>query len=354
MTISSRHGGTWLHQNYDKLILFVVLAGLFGSALFLVLEIARVSQDLLQGRLDKPLVAPKEVKPADLTDFDAAAKALTDPFKSRPYGGAMMVSALRVSCPECGKPIEFSATKCPFCGAGPLKPPTDDADSDGLPNAFETSHGLNPYNPDDAAQDNDRDGFSNLEEYQSSTDLADPADYPSPAAKLRFVRIIPNPFKLRFQGDAKLSDGSLRYQLNLRTLERTYFVGVGDEIEGFKVEEYIPDAPEGPVIILKQGEQRIRLVKGRAITQYEMVADLVFLIDRSTYRVRVGDAVKIKDHEYKVIDIMRNGVKIRDIRTGKDTLVGPLSDSERNLLVGGPEVAAPPGGMMPGTPRPLR
>ncbi len=37
---------------------------------------------------------------------------------------------------------------------------------------------LNPFNPADAALDQDSDGFSNKEEYNSGSDLSDPASNP--------------------------------------------------------------------------------------------------------------------------------------------------------------------------------
>jgi len=42
--------------------------------------------------------------------------------------------------------------------------PPQDSDHDGMPDNWETSHGLNP-NADDSAQDRDGDGYTNLEEY---------------------------------------------------------------------------------------------------------------------------------------------------------------------------------------------
>lgn len=43
--------------------------------------------------------------------------------------------------------------------------PPPDADADGLPDAWETAHGLNPDDPADAAADRDGDGYTNLEEW---------------------------------------------------------------------------------------------------------------------------------------------------------------------------------------------
>jgi pectate lyase len=43
--------------------------------------------------------------------------------------------------------------------------PLEDADQDGMPDAWETTHGLNARDPKDAALDRDADGYTNIEEY---------------------------------------------------------------------------------------------------------------------------------------------------------------------------------------------
>ncbi len=48
-----------------------------------------------------------------------------------------------------------------------------DADNDGIPDAWETAHGLDPHDPSDAAADPDGDGLSNLQEYRAGTDPHD-------------------------------------------------------------------------------------------------------------------------------------------------------------------------------------
>lgn len=46
--------------------------------------------------------------------------------------------------------------------------PYKDSDNDGMPDDWETKHGLNPHNYNDASEDRDRDGYTNIEEYLNS------------------------------------------------------------------------------------------------------------------------------------------------------------------------------------------
>jgi hypothetical protein len=47
-------------------------------------------------------------------------------------------------------------------------PAPKDTDGDGMPDAWETAHGLNPSDPNDGPKDRNNDGYTNLEEYLSS------------------------------------------------------------------------------------------------------------------------------------------------------------------------------------------
>ncbi|MEC9054907.1 MAG: hypothetical protein VX633_06350, partial [Verrucomicrobiota bacterium] len=55
--------------------------------------------------------------------------------------------------------------------------PNSDRDGDGIPDAWEIAQGLDPDSPADAALDLDDDRRSNLYEYQSDTDPADPTSF---------------------------------------------------------------------------------------------------------------------------------------------------------------------------------
>lgn len=55
-----------------------------------------------------------------------------------------------------------------------------DSDSDGMPDEWEKQFGLDPHDPSDTAKDNDKDGYTNIEEYLNGTDPTEFVDYTKP------------------------------------------------------------------------------------------------------------------------------------------------------------------------------
>jgi pectate lyase len=60
-------------------------------------------------------------------------------------------------------------------------PAPADSDEDGMPDAWETAHNLNPHDAADAWQDADGDGYTNLEEFLTATNPREFVDYRRPA-----------------------------------------------------------------------------------------------------------------------------------------------------------------------------
>jgi len=336
--------GGWIRRQYDKLLLTVATLLLLGSVLFLLSQLqgARRKLETLVGE-----TLPSRWKAAKALEMDSYTQrlaAVSARFSLPPSTNLLFVSELRVLCvyPDCAKPIPYDATVCPFCGRRQpevIRPEELDSDADGLPDVYEKKVGLNPFDSTDAAEDPDHDGFSNIEEFQAETDPFDRKDFPNPVAKLRVVRVVNRPFRMRFQGVQTLADGQVRFLLNLRTLERSYFVKIGDVIDGYKVVSYEPRIRKTPtgkvdesVLTLRKGERVIPLIKNRALTRYERVAYLVMLTDASRYVVHVGDTITIRERVYKIVDIRRDGVLLRDVHSGSEVLVTRITEGELNQV----------------------
>lgn len=104
-----------------------------------------------------------------------------------------------------------------------------DYDNDGMSDTFENEYGLDPYNPDDADDDADSDGFTNLEEFNSGTSPQDNTLYPERPVVVALLPYdnqgidegtcrVPNDssVNVRIQDDTGLDDDS--FLINVTTL----------------------------------------------------------------------------------------------------------------------------------------
>lgn len=189
----------FLKRHYEKLALGLFLVGLLVGSWLLVKDL----QEVGEGGEPPPELgnAPlHEALSVDVFDFEEVFQnpklewvAAGDPeegdlFEPRKY--------IRCADPECLYLIPITLATCPYCRAdqGPktrgIETPKEgeDDDRDLLPNEFEAKHDfLDPNNPTDAGQDEDKDWFTNLEEQRAGTSLTEPKEHPPLATRLRFL-----------------------------------------------------------------------------------------------------------------------------------------------------------------------
>lgn len=344
MSVVQKFGG-WVKKSYELLVLLIVLIALVGSAALLVIKTESENSKLSNTRslLDR---TGKPAERIELKQSSTLIGSLQHDYHELEYENRMFVSEKRVACINCGKPIAFYDLKCFFCGAEQPRLEDDideslDTDMDGIPDKWEEAHGLDSNDPDDAHMDADGDGFTNLEEYKAETDPRNADDFPDLTTKIRLVDVKREEFQLRFNSVQEMPGNVLRFQINLRSLRRTYFPELGDviddeenDVKGVRILEYAPDAAEGPTLIIEKGGERVKLVKQKKVVQYDLVARVAFLLDRKMYRLNVDDVFQVRGEKFKVVDIKRDSVLLVDLESGIETEISKMTEEEISKMRG--------------------
>ena len=309
--------GNMLKEQYDKLLAAVMVVMLVAAIVSVIVWLGGVRGDLevfgseINGM--QPL-HPEAVR-VDVAPYENASAMFEQPPQIGSWTNALFVPELRVWCVDCKRPILWAAKKCPFCNVvQPEDPATNhDLDGDGMDDAWEKEHGLDPSNPQDAVLDPDKDGFTNYEESQVGTDPHDSASMPSIISKLYVKDTKAEPFQLLFKSRVRLPDGSEKYALNTRQ-NQTFFVKLGQDVQGFKMfkfdEKWVEKETNAgkrrvdeSILTLSRNGKMIPLVMGKLRSYSEMIAVLVFSIDNSEYTVKQDERFVLRGEKYKLVAI---------------------------------------------------
>ena len=279
------------------------------------------------------------VKPATISEIEDA-------------GGNFLVSARRVFCKFCKKPIHDGTKVCPFCGETQPEPEkvAVDTDGDGLPDDWETKYGLDVAQ-NDADADKDGDGFTNAEEYAAGTDPADKNSHPDYFDSLKLVLPLketvlpfylrsymktPNGMKLEFFDPKRRNDyGKNGYRYSVLVGEAigdTGFTAKAFEqkekkvkIKGSNVERAV-DVSAVTIVRKKDGKE-LELALDEKRKPVDVQATLEFSRgETKTFVVVPGGTIDLYGNKYKVMDVKRveKGAKV----TLEDVLLGKIRTVE--------------------------
>lgn len=321
----------WLKAVYDRLILVIVLGAILASLFILIFSVGREKKSLTEDQWLQPPLARSRQLSRDMTAVYDAIENVGAPFQIGGWTTRMVVAELRVNCVKCNRPIPINAEVCPFLNCNAQQPKiisarTKDTDFDGMPDEWEIRYDLG-VNIDDAAQDADSDGFTNLEEFNAGTNPKDETDAPPPVTKLRVVKAGRIPVPLVFGGAQQSKNDAIFMVKNKRT-GRDSYVRIGDVVEGYKVTGYEQktnrvnkgtfeiDEDASALKISKDGKEFSLTIGGKGGVQGESAASLVYLIDNAKMLVKKGDVISLKNYKYKIVDINDQNVIVADMQSG--------------------------------------
>lgn len=343
--------------HYDKAIASVVLVGLLSSLLYLAVKVGTV-----RGRLEDFEHKISQIEPAhphaaavDVAPFEEGLARIEDPFLGQ-WTNWVFLPEERVWCVDCKRPIPMRIAetqgRCPFCD---FRQPVDytaekdyDGDQDGMWDSWEVTYNLDTDDAEDAMDDPDGDGFTNIEEFRATppTDPTDAEDYPPFERKLGVIRIEADPFMLRFRSAITLPGGVKKFGLNLELGDRqpqTFFRKMHEKVQGFELVEYEektemrerPGWPEprpvdASILTLQRGDRRIPLEKGKDVQHDEYTAHLYFSLDKKKHALKINESLELRGSKYTLIRIDSRGgsVVIRREEDGQEFDVPKLSPQE--------------------------
>ena len=318
--------------------------------------------------------AHTEVAPANMKPLVKALGAMSEPDLLKvpdeaEGAGSFLASEKRVFCQnkDCRRPIPAKCAECPFCKVSQkFKDPVDttrvgdDADKDGIPDAWELKYGFDPRDPADAQKDPDGDTFTNKEEYDAKTDPKDPESHPdyldflSVSGELK-KELLP----FWFKGANKIPSG---YRLSFEVTDKTYRA-TATAIEGVEIvyrlakPKYVKGRMQDDkvksgwrVVKYNEGKKRVTMrgasqevAVDNSTAELENVKDKRRLIIRvnnrsvvdreqvdlqwsreggKTITVSAGTEFKLGNREYKVTNLAKTDkgckVTLEDLKSGKE------------------------------------
>jgi hypothetical protein len=286
----------WIKAHYDRAVLIAAAILLFISAIAIWWGVIQFGNRLVTAQQPRAKTASQ---PAVAVELDRASEQLENPtqWKGSTRSG-LFVPERHFIGPD-GLPATLQNTQ--------VHPP--------VPNEWFEKYGLHIEDPDVLDEDPDKDGFTNLDEWQGGTDPTDPSSHPDYLTKLHLVSATEEPFRYIFS-----SRSGNRFGINtIDESEATQFLKVGDVIRGteFKVvkftekharNQYGINADVSELLLEhQQSHIQVTLVKREVATSPQSVATFVYTWGgRREFEVRKDQEFSLKPNEqikYRLVDV---------------------------------------------------
>jgi hypothetical protein len=298
----------WIKAHYDRVTLIAAAIFLFISAIWIWWSAIQFGHRLVA---QQPPPQKAASPPAVAVELDRAAQELQHPaqWKSSTRSGLFVPERHFIG--ENGLPATLQNTQ--------VHPP--------VPNDWFEQYALAIEDADVLDQDPDGDGFSNLDEWQGSTDPTNKDSHPDYLTKLHLVSATEEPFGYMFS-----SSVGGTFAINaIDQSEPTQFLKIGDVILGteFKIVKFTEKHDRNQygtrmdvselLLEHRDSKAQVTLVKEKVATSPQSVATFVYSWGgRNEFEVRKDQEFSLKPVEeikYKLVDVQSNKAVIVNTET---------------------------------------
>jgi len=304
---------TWIRAHYDRVVVLAAALFLFCSALLILRGVWQFSENF--SAIQTPPPPKPAAPPPKAVEMEKATDKLRQPAQWTFSGRSGLFVPEKHFIGTTGQPTTLQTTE--------VHPP--------VPNEWLEEFALPIADADVLTQDQDADGFNNLEEWQNHTNPTDKNSHPPFVAKLKLKSFAQEPFRLVFAswvGDT--------FAINTSDLkEPTQFLKLGDPIRGtkfklVKFEEKSEQNKYGTTIDVseltlenQETHEPLGLVKEKIMISPESVANFVY-----TWGEVREFAVK-KDQEFSLKPEEQIKYKLVDVQPGGAVIVNTQKSNER-------------------------
>lgn len=320
----------WIKKNYEQAILIALAIILLAVSVLLILRVLDFQSVFagIQGNVPQS----KKIDPVEIEPIQQGQARVAQPPAWNPSTKSLLFVTERW--------VLDAGTLKALAGQGAMINPP-------IPNEWFQTYDLELLDPDILTQDADRDGFTNLEEFQGgvgdnsgakSTDPTKKESHPPYTTKLFLQEYKEIEFLITY----KARPDEDTFQINIPG-RRSQFVHIGDVIVGgpqgktFKVlshEEKAETAESDTVVDVseltiqdEESGKKIVLIKGQTVNDPESYVILKYLWNDTDLRLSKDQVFTLKpdeETEYKMLDFTREQATIENLKTGEKLIIRKL------------------------------